>query len=135
MQDTALGREVIGRGQYYAIKKYTVAWQARHSIRDERLQVENNIFLFKKNTVARHAKNSLWQGKQDSASGMRSYKFKIVVCHYKNSLWQGRQDSVSGMRSYILRTVVYCNKKHTVARQAIHCVQDERFQVENNILL
>ena len=50
-------REVTSSRQYRAIIKYTMAKQARHCIKDERLQVQDSILLLKTITVARQARH------------------------------------------------------------------------------
>ena len=134
-------REVTGIGQYSAIKKIALARQAKHCIRDKRLQVQGCILLFKKFTLARQVghcmrnerlqvqdnivleKKSLWQGRQNRTSGTRGYRCKIIFCYFKEyhcgkangTMHQAREVTGLGQQSSI--------KKITLTRQAEHSVK------------
>ena len=53
------GREVTSSRQYLAVKKITIARYEEHCMRDERLQVQDNILLLKATTLARQAKHCI----------------------------------------------------------------------------
>ena len=58
------------RTVFCSLKNIIMAWQARHNIRDKRLQVQDSSLLLKK----------LWQRRQDTTLGTRGYAFRIVFC-------------------------------------------------------
>ena len=86
--------------------------QTEHCMRNERLQVQDNILL-EKNLFGKAGKTL---HPRREVTGLGHY---VAV---KKSFWQGRQNTASSTRGYRFKTV-FCCKKVILAMQAEHSVE------------